>query len=372
VEGKVDRYTAQVLINAQAKEVLVLILLANLIRDRCKGPIVSFSKKVFIPLTNACRNRCAYCGFRRDFPEAKILRPKEVLTIAKDGKKQGCREALFTMGEKPEEAYWEARKALREIGYSSIVEYLRDACELVIRETGLLPHSNPGVLSRDEVRLLKEVNASLGLMLENSSVRLCGKGMPHELSPGKHPEARVRTIEAAGMERVAFTTGILIGIGETLEERVDSLLTIRSLHEKYGHIQEVIVQPFKAKPGTPMSNRPEPSIMDLAKTIAVARILLPIDVNVQTPPNLSLGYCKLLLKAGINDWGGISPVTKDFINPEYPWPSVSGLKRITEEAGLTLKERLPIYPDFIRKGYLPDSLRGIVAELVDKDGYVKE
>lgn len=342
-------------------------------RDRRKGLIVSYSKKVFIPLTNVCRNRCAYCGFRRGYPhpEAKILKPKEVLAIAKSGRSQGCKEALFTMGEKPEEAYEQARKTLREIGYSSIVEYLRDTCELVVRETGLLPHSNPGVLNRSEVHLLKEVNASMGLMLENASTRLCGKGMPHEHSPGKHPEARIKTIEAAGMERVAFTTGLLIGIGETLEERVDSLLAIRNLHERYGHIQEVIVQPFRAKPGTPMSNHPEPSIVDLARTIAVARILMPVDVSIQTPPNLSLNYCQLLLVAGINDWGGISPVTKDLVNPEYPWPSISQLEKVVKEVGLTLKERLPIYPDFIKKGFLPKALEGIAAELVDGDGYVR-
>lgn len=351
-----------------------LMSLASMIRDTGKGKRITYSRKIFIPLTNICRNRCGYCSFRKEpnDNDAEIMKPSKVLSFAKSGNKAHCTEALFTLGEKPEQRYQEVNEELKRLGYNSTLEYLRDMCEMVIKKTGLLPHSNPGVMTKSELADLKEVNASMGLMLENVSNRLCDKGRPHEFSPGKRPELRLATIENAGQLKIPFTTGLLIGIGEFPEEIIDSLYAIKEINEKYGHIQEIIIQNFRAKSKTPMASHPEPNVKDIAKIIALARLIFLDKMNIQAPPNLGNEY-SAYLSAGINDWGGISPVTKDFVNPEAPWPEIKALKRITEQKGFELKARLPIYPDFIlnKADLLPKSLKSYIISLVNGEGFVK-
>ncbi|MBS7287958.1 MAG: 7,8-didemethyl-8-hydroxy-5-deazariboflavin synthase subunit CofG [Candidatus Freyarchaeota archaeon] len=273
--------------------------LADSIRKQFFGNTITFSKNVFIPLVNLCRNKCAYCGFRKEpwEKDARLLHPKKVKSILVQGKKAGCSEALFTFGEKPEEVYLSVRHELQKMGYASIIEYLYDMC-LEALKLGLLPHSNPGVLTEEEVKALREVNASMGLMLENVSKRLCGAGGPHEHSPGKHPKLRLDTLTYAGKWKVPFTTGLLIGIGETIEETIASLRAIRSIHDKYGHIQEVIIQNFVPKKNTPMSNHPPPNPEYFSKVVALARTMLPGDVSLQIPPNLNPGYIDSLIRMG--------------------------------------------------------------------------
>ncbi len=275
------------------------------------------------------------------------MTPDEVLQVARRGEELGCTEALFSLGDKPELLFPEMRDTLRRLGYSSTLQYLEAMCELVLRETSLLPHPNPGLLSSEWLKRLARVSPSLGLMLETTSVRLMAQGA-HDNAPDKLPAKRLRTIEEAGKLDIPFTTGLLIGIGETPEERVDTMITIRDLHRRYGHIQEVIVQNFRTKPAIPMSGWPEPSREDMLRTVAVARLLMP-DMNIQAPPNLSAPYYDELLGAGINDWGGVSPLTPDFINPEAPWPHLEQLRRRTEAHGQTLRQRLPVYPEFVSR-----------------------
>ena len=348
---------------------------ASIIRDNGRGRDVSFSPKVFIPLTRLCRDFCGYCTFRQAPAEAERLymSPEEVLAVAKAGERLGCTEALFTLGERPEQRYPEAKEWLQRHGYRTTLEYLRDMSELVLQETSLLPHGNPGTMSRREIEGLKEVNASLGLMLESASPRLSESGGPHELAPSKRPRVRIRTMEIAGELRIAFTTGILIGIGETLAERIESLLVIRELHRRYGHVQEVIIQNFRAKPDTAMKDHLDPSTEDLLWTVAVSRLVLGPDVNVQVPPNLNYSDYPIYLLAGINDWGGISPLTIDYVNPEAPWPQISELRKRTEELGFRLRPRLPLYPEYIIGDgeYLPVSLKERMESLADGEGYVK-
>lgn len=375
LEGKnLQRSDAYRLIKSEGEEAKAIMLMAGVVRDLSKGKRVSFSKKVFVPLTNMCRNRCGYCGFRKEpkHPEARLMAPSQVLKMARLGKKAGCKEVLFSLGEKPEEAYPEVRERLRRLGYNATVDYLRDICDAVLK-MGLFPHSNPGVLTKDELANLREVNLSMGLMLENVSERLLKKGGPHEFSPGKDPKLRLATMEHAGRLKIAFTTGLLIGIGETLDERVDSLFAIKELNDRYGHVQEVIIQGFKAKVGTPMEKYREPSAWEVALTVAIARLIFKGSVNVQTPPNLLPRFYRLLLFAGINDWGGVSPVTKDFINPNHPWPHLDELRRKTEESGFELRERLPMYPEYIlsENGFVPEPLRDMVMSMIDQDGYVR-
>src|SRR5467141_2384235 len=349
-----------------------LLAAATEIRAAGKGNVVSFSKKVFIPLTTLCRDYCSYCTFRKDpgQPGAHFMTAGEVLALAERARQAGCKEALFSLGDQPERVFPEAREFLRAQGHSRTLDYLAAMCELVLEKTGLLPHANPGVMDRAALTRLKDSNASVGLMLENVSPRLMRDGLPHANAPDKVPALRLRTIEAAGKLSIAFTTGILIGIGETMEERIDSLFAIRTLHEKYGHIQEVIIQNFRAKPEIPMAAHPEPSLEDMLRTIALARLILGPQMNVQAPPNLSYDDFPRLLEAGINDWGGVSPVTKDFINPEAAWPQISRLRSETEALGFTLRERLALYPEFIGCGeFLSPRVREQVNRLADSDGY---
>jgi FO synthase len=335
---------------------------------------VTYSPKVFIPLTKLCRDVCHYCTFagppRRG--ERAYLTPDEVLDIARAGAAAGCTEALFTLGDKPERRYRVARDELAALDCETTIEYLVRMCELVLEETGLLPHANPGVMTRDELAALREVTASQGIMLETASDRLSERGGPHFGSPDKRPAARLETIRLAGELRVPFTTGILIGIGETRAERFEALEAIAALHREYGHVQEVIVQNFRAKPGTKMADHPEPSLADLLWTVAVARIVLPADVHVQCPPNLSYDEFPRLLDAGIDDWGGVSPVTIDHVNPEAPWPEIERLRDGTEAHGLALAPRLPVYPEFVSGLWLAPRVLTQALRSSDADGLARE
>ncbi|MGA0315819.1 MAG: 7,8-didemethyl-8-hydroxy-5-deazariboflavin synthase CofG, partial [Alphaproteobacteria bacterium] len=332
----------QILKFATAPNPQELFLKAKALRDIGHGHDISFSRKVFIPLTKLCRNVCSYCTFahpprRGEFP---FLTPDEVLKIANAGKALGCKEALFTLGDKPELRYEAARDALAKLGHATTISYLTEMCDLVFTETGLLPHSNPGVVSGEEMRGLREFTVSQGLMLENISSRLTKKGQPHFGSPDKDPDLRLETIREAGRQSIPFTTGILIGIGETWAERIDSLLEIKKTNDEFKHIQEIIIQNFRSKPLTKMENAREPSLEELMRCIAIARIILGPKINIQAPPNLTPDTFQMLIEAGINDWGGISPVTPDHVNPEAPCPEILNLSARTAEAGKMLVERL--------------------------------
>jgi FO synthase len=304
------------------------------------------------------------------------MSPDEVLAVARQGQLQGCKEALFSLGERPEEIYGVARADLARYGHATTSSYLREMCELVLRETGLLPHANQGIMERDEIAALRDVNASMGMMLETTSMRLHEKGMAHYNCPGKIPEERLRTMRHAGELKVAWTTGILIGIGESREERVDSLFAIRDLHDEYANIQEVIVQNFRVKEDIRMRHEDEPSVFEMLRTIATARLILGADMNIQAPPNLTPDAHGMYLLAGINDWGGISPVTKDFINPERPWPVLHELKETCAEVGFELRERFGLYPEYVREdgrfaGFVPAAIRPTFERMADSAGLVK-
>ena len=357
-----SREAACRLIRCPDEELPELLAAAVEARERFKPGVITYSRKVFIPLTNLCRDYCGYCIFRRDPGQhgAHTMTPEEVLEVARAGEKLGCTEALFSLGDKPELAFPEMRATLRRMGYNSTLHYLEAMCELVLRETALLPHPNPGLLSAEWIARLAAVSPSMGLMLETTNPSLLDAGAAHDNAPDKLPAKRLRTIEEAGKQGVPFTTGLLIGIGETSEDRVDSLLAIRDLHQRYGHIQEVIIQNFRVKPEIPMRDWPEPTQGEMLRTIAVARLLMP-EVNLQAPPNLTAPNYEDLLDAGINDWGGISPLTPDFINPERPWPHLDELQRRTEAKGFILRQRLPVYPEFLpavtsRPGLLTDKV----------------
>ena len=361
------------LIRCDEQDLPALLSAAMQARQRFKPGVITYSRKVFIPLTNLCRDYCGYCTFRRDpgQPGAHTMTPDQVLEVARAGEKMGCTEALFSLGDKPELAFPEMRESLRRLGYKSTLHYLEAMCELVLRETTLLPHPNPGLLSAEWIARLARVSPSMGLMLETMNNSLLAAGAAHDNAPDKVPAKRLRTIEEAGKQNVPFTTGLLIGIGETLEDRVDTLLAIRELHRRYGHIQEVIIQNFRAKPEIPMRDWPEPTQGEMLRTVAVARLLMP-EVNIQAPPNLSAPFYEHLLDAGINDWGGISPLTPDFINPEKPWPHLEQLKLRTEAKGYALRQRLPVYPEFVpalmtTSGVLSERIKAAI----DSDGYAR-
>jgi FO synthase len=331
-----------------ARELGDLMAAARAMREQGFGTRVTYSPKVFIPLTQLCRDVCHYCTFARPprRGEKAYLGMEQVLEIAQRGREAGCVEALFTLGDKPEMRYRVAREELAVLGHGTTIEYLAEAAETVLDKTGLLPHVNPGVLEEADLRLLRRVSASMGIMLESASHRLMEPGLPHHGSPDKDPDRRIETLAAAGRLRVPFTSGILIGIGETRLERLEALLVLRVLHEEHGHLQEVIVQNFRAKAGTLMAQAPEPSHDELLWTIAAARLVLGPGMSIQSPPNLSDSRFPGLLEAGINDWGGVSPVTIDHVNPEAPWPDLAALEAATREAGLDLVPRMPVYPQY--------------------------
>jgi FO synthase len=352
-----------------------LVRVASVMRDRGHQNVITYSRKVFIPLTHLCRDVCHYCTFART--PKKIEQPympiEEVLELCRQGASVGCQEALFTLGEKPELRYSAARRALQEMGFSSTLDYVKEVARRVLAETGLLPHINAGCMDADEIAGLRQVSASMGIMLESASQRLCEKGMPHYGSPDKEPARRLQTLELAGQASVPFTSGILIGIGETRYERIESLLALRQVNERYGHLQEVIIQNFRAKPNTLMSAAPEPDLNELLWTIAIARLIFGAQMNIQAPPNLSPGVLPQLVAAGINDWGGVSPITPDYVNPEAPWPQLERLADETAAAGKFLEQRLTVYPAYVVEGerWLDDSVQTPVLRLSDAAGFAR-
>ena len=377
LEGKLlTRAEALTLTAAEGERLHLLLHVAAKLRDQHKGRVVTYSPKVFVPLTNLCRDFCGYCQFRKapGEPDAKTMTFDEVLGVVRQGKQLGCTEVLFSLGDKPEAIYPEMKSFLAERGYQRTLDYLFDACRVTLQETELLPHSNPGVMGSRDLQRLREVNASLGLMLESVSERLLLPAGAHDNAPDKKPGVRLRTIAEAGKLQIPFTTGILIGIGENWEERIDSLCAIRDLHERYGHIQEVIVQNFRAKPAIPMRLHPDATQEEMLKTIALARLILGGAMNIQAPPNLTPQGYELYLEAGINDWGGVSPLTPDFINPEAPWPALKILQEKSAEAGFALKARLPVYPEYIRQGnkFLSPFVLSCVERLSGADYLVRD
>ncbi|HEY8516339.1 MAG TPA: 7,8-didemethyl-8-hydroxy-5-deazariboflavin synthase CofG [Candidatus Binatia bacterium] len=363
-----DRAAAVAALDARGDALDELRARARDLRDAGKGRTITFSRKAFFPVTNLCRDRCAYCTFRRDEGEdgAWTMQPEEIRAWAERARDLNCIEALMCLGDKPEVAFPGYRAFLAKRGLSSTIEYVAEACRIAL-DAGLLPHSNPGVMSAAEMALLRPLNASLGMMLETTSVRLRQKGHAHYYAPDKDPKVRLQVLRDAGELRIPFTTGLLIGIGETHEERVDTLFAIADLHQRYGHVQEVIVQNFRAKPDIPMATCEEPDAADLARTVAVARLVLGPEVNIQVPPNLSPEALAYLLDSGINDFGGISPLTPDYVNPEAPWPHLASLARECRRAGYVLAERLPIYPEYVdRPGFLDPGLVERVAAAQDE------
>jgi 7,8-didemethyl-8-hydroxy-5-deazariboflavin synthase CofG subunit len=373
-QGSLTPTLASDLITGPAGELEALCAAAAELRDEFKGRVVTYSRKVFLPLTNLCRDTCGYCTFVRqpNDPKAHTMLPDEVLAVARAGERLGCKEALFSLGDKPELKYPAFRRWLGERGHASTLEYLAASCDLVLRETSLLPHVNAGLLTAADIAALREVSISAGLMLESASERLLRPGEAHYRCPDKLPRLRLATLAEAGSQHVACTTGILIGIGETPEERVDALFAIRALHEQHGQIQEVIIQNFRAKPDTIMRDRPDAALDDMCRTIAVARLILG-DMNIQAPPNLMPQEYSRYLDAGINDWGGISPLTADFINPERPWPQIDELRSVCASIGFELRERLALYPEYIRdrREFLPAAFYDRVADVIDGDGLVR-
>jgi FO synthase len=367
---------AGALMGSRGPALQALLGVASSLRDLGHGRTITYSRKVFIPLTMLCRDVCHYCTFAK--PPAKLdrpfLTPEDVVSIAEAGRRAGCKEALFTLGDRPEERYPVAREWLEHRGYRSTLDYVRAMSIKVIEETGLLPHLNPGVMSYEDLARLKHVSASMGLMLEQSTERLMERGQPHHGSPDKVPTVRLRTIEDAGRLAVPFTSGILVGIGETALERAASLFALRDLHRRYRHVQEVIVQNFRAKPGTRMHDRPEPEEEEFLAAVATARVVLGPRVNVQAPPNLSDPHYERLLDAGINDWGGVSPITPDHVNPEAPWPKLEALQARTEGAGFALRERLCVYPEYATRPdpWLAGKMRAPVAALLGDEGLAHE
>jgi len=366
---------AEALALSGCANLVAMMTTAAVLRDRGHGANISYSRKVFIPLTKLCRDSCHYCTFaqRPRRAAAAYLTPDDVLAIARAGARAGCREALFTLGDKPELRYGAARKALAELGYATTLDYLAAMAELVAKETGLLPHLNPGVMSLDDLARLRRVSVSQGIMLETAADRLAEKGGPHFGSPDKVPAVRLATIAAAGAAAVPFTSGILIGIGETRAERIAALLALRELHRRHGHIQEIIIQNFRAKPRTRMAHAPEPDAADHLWTIAAARLVFGPAMHIQAPPNLSTGPLADVIAAGINDWGGVSPVTPDHVNPEAPWPALAALADRTAQAGKVLVERLAIYPRYIRDAerWLDPAWRSQVLRSVDAEGFAR-
>ena len=360
---------------AQETDVAALSARARVLRDEGHGNVISYSRKVFIPLTQLCRDVCHYCTFAHPprKGERAFMTLDEMVDVARAGAVAGCKEALFTLGDKPELRYRVARDELAAMGFNSTLAYLAAAAKRVFQETGLLPHVNPGIMTSDDLTALRAVSISQGIMLESAAPRLSEKGGPHHGSPDKDPAVRLATIRAAGELKIPFTTGILIGIGETRQDRVESLLALRELHDEYGHIQELIIQNFRAKSDTRMANSPEPPLDELIWTIAVARIMFGPAMNIQAPPNLSPGDLQPLVAAGLNDWGGVSPVTPDHVNPEAPWPHLEELARQSADCGMVLTERLALYPAYAKEldTWVDPGLHTPVLREIDAGGFAR-
>jgi 7,8-didemethyl-8-hydroxy-5-deazariboflavin synthase CofG subunit len=369
--GSLDRRDAGRLLSQCATGDLVWA--AGAVRDREKPGAVTYSRKVFINLVNLCRDTCSYCTYKKEpgDPMLSMLNPAQVLAIAEAGRKARCTEALFVTGERPEQKYDEAKKWLASLGHSSTVDYIREMSELVLEKTGLLPHTNAGSMTKKEMAQLRDTNVSMGVMLETSSERLMGRGMAHEGAPSKNPKVRIKTLEGAGELKIPMTTGILVGIGETPEELVDSLFVIKELHERHGNIQEVILQNFEPKPDTGMAGFASTPKEYFLRAVALARLAMP-EMNIQVPPNLNPAIYGRYVNAGINDWGGISPVTIDHVNPEFPWPSIDSVREVTEQKGKHMRARLPVYPEYLEGGFISERLLEYVQLLSDGSGLVKE
>ncbi len=338
---------------------------ASELRDSRYGRVLTYSPKVFLPVTNLCRDRCSYCTFRKG-PKSKgahTMSPEEVAQTVRRGRRMGCTEALLCLGDRPEAVFPSYRRLLGSMGHRTTTDYLVEVSRLCL-ELGMLPHTNAGILTKDEMARLRPYNVSMGLMLENVSPRLCQVGGPHESAPDKRPEVRLRMLSEAGELRIPFTSGLLVGIGETVEERVETMFALRDLQQRYGHIQEVIVQIFRAKPGTRMATFPEVSDEELFRTVAVARLILG-QTSLQAPPNLCPEGHVGLIRAGINDWGGISPLTMDFINPEAPWPHIEALGQLCQGEGYTLRPRLPVYEDYLDGDWIEPGLRRRLESIAD-------
>lgn len=369
-DNTINRDQALFLIDLEYNELLRLLLCASEIRNTGKGNILSYSKNVFVPVTRLCRDRCGYCTFKIEPEEGELLiPPDEVLEIARKGASLGCTELLFVTGDKPELKYHVYREALKEIGFDTTAEYLIDLSKKGLKEN-ILPHTNLGLSTTDELIQFRETNPSMGLMLENISERLLYDGGAHHGCPDKVPKLRMNTMELAGELDIAWTTGILVGIGETPEESIDSLFALKSLNDEYGHIQEVIIQNFSPKVGIRMENQPSPEFIDMMKLVAVSRLIFGKDMNIQVPPNLNLDTYPYFTLAGINDLGGVSPITIDYVNPEAPWPQIDRMEDMCRENGFELKERLPVYPEFINDKYIVSELINIVNKFVDNSGFV--
>ena len=365
--ARLSEADAIALIECSDADLKHLLAAAGRMRDQAKGRDVTYSRKVFLPVTNLCRDRCTYCTFRKDpgDPGAWTMTLEEIAQWSRRGHKLGCKEALMCLGDKPELAFKEYRATLQSLGVRDTTEYVAQACEAALKE-GLLPHTNAGIMTRDEMTLLRPLNASMGLMLESISPRLRQRGGVHQWAPDKDPVVRMRMIDEAGELKIPFTTGILIGIGDTPAERAQSLIAIRDSHERYGHTQEVIIQNFRAKPEIPMADAPEPQAFEMARAIATARLVLGPTMNVQAPPNLSPHEIELFLDAGINDWGGISPLSKDYVNPEAPWPHLEALAQRCARAGFHLIQRLAIYPEFINDEWVDPAIMPAIVQLNDE------
>jgi 7,8-didemethyl-8-hydroxy-5-deazariboflavin synthase len=375
-EKKVDNYELKdLLTNAEIKD---LNILATFIRNRTGNKFVTYSRKVFINLTNLCKDSCSYCTYKKEptNAEAIMLSPSQAIAIAKLGEKAKCTEALIVTGERPEVKYNEAKRWLTLLGHRNLSELLADLSEKILSQTGMLPHTNAGSLTKKEMSMLKSTNASLGMMLESSSERLTDKGKAHENAPSKNPKVRLKSIVSAGELNFPITTGLLIGIDESFEEIVESLLLINNINKKFGHIQEVIMQNFLPKKGTLMEYAKSPSYPYFLRCITAARIILE-DISLQVPPNLSPDVYSNYLDAGINDWGGISPITPDYVNPESPWPTIENVSKVTREKGFRLRARLPVYPKYIINSelsgkFVHKDLKDYIEPLIDKNGLVRE
>jgi len=365
-----DHQEALYLVNLKKDEIPFLLVTASKLRDSGKGKTLTYSKNVFVPLTQICRNKCGYCTFKYEPGEGPLfMSPEEVVDMAKKGAEMGCTELLFVTGDKPELKYPVYREALRKLGYETTADYLIAMGEAGLKEN-IFPHTNLGLATSEELLSFRQSNPSMGLMLENISPRLLQKGQAHHGCPDKVPKHRMKTMELAGEHRIPWTSGILVGIGETWEERIDSLIALRQLSETYGHLQEIIIQNFSPKPGIMMEKYPPPDFVDMLKLVAISRLVFGEGMNLQIPPNLNPETYAMFIHAGINDLGGVSPVTIDYVNPEAPWPKLEIMKDMVEDLGFTLRERLPVYPEFIDSEFIDEGVLGRVLEFVDKDGYV--
>ena len=371
-DNKLDREQLKILTSMEIEHVSVLMAVANYIRKRKKGDLISFSKNVFIPLTQLCRDQCSYCTFKIEPGEGELLVPPEkVLESARKAAQAGCTELLFVSGDKPEIIYDVYKNKLKSMGYSSTADYMISMSEICLEEN-IFPHSNLGIANQAELKRFRKSNPSMGLMLENISERLMKPGMAHHKCPDKYPKARVNTMLTAGKLRIPWTSGILIGIGENWDERIDSILELRKINDLYGHIQEIIIQNFSPKPGIKMEGHPVPTDLDMIKTVALSKLIMGDTVSIQVPPNLNSKSYMLHVFSGVSDLGGVSPLTIDFVNPESPWPQIDIVKKTLTEFGFTLRERLPVYPGYLKSEFIEDHIYQRAIKFVDETGFVAE